>query len=145
MASLAIQQTQIQAIAPIEHTVLSYRSGKPHSSTQVIEYKTTSLGHVTIHQNLKQSMKMETFSTHTDLNLQKQGKKVVTLAMTLMMKTVTMMVGIQKALQSLLLKKNEFQARTLNKYELCTKFSKIAICSKILNSPLYSHKSSNKA
>ena len=144
MASLAIQQTQIQAIAPIEHTVLSYHSGKPHSSTQVIEYKTTSVGHVTIHQNLKQSMKMETFSTHTDLNRQKQGKKVVTFPMTLMMKTMTM-VGALKALQSLLLKKNEFQARTLNKYELCTKFSKIAISSKILNSPLYSHKSSNKA
>ena len=145
MASLAIQQTQIQAIALIEHTVQSYRSGKPHSSTQVTKYKTTSVGHVTIHQNLKQSMKMETFSTHTDLNRQNQGKKVVTLAMTLMMKMITMTVGIPKALQSLLLKQSEFKARTLNKYELCNKFSKIAIRSKILNSPLYSHKSSKKA
>ena len=142
MVSLAILQAQIQAIAPIEHTVLSCPCGKPHSSTQVTEYKTTSLGHVTIHQNLKQSMKMETFSTLTDLNRLKQGKKVATFPMTLMMRMMT--VGIPKALQSLSLK-NELQARTLNKYELCTKFSKIAICSKILNSPLYSHKSSKKA
>ena len=82
MASLAIQQTQIQAIAPIEHTVLSYHSGKPHSSTQATKYKTMSAGHVTIHQNLKQSMKMETFCILTDLNLQKQGRKVETFPMT---------------------------------------------------------------
>ena len=99
MASLAIQQTQIQAIVPIEHTVQSCRSGKPHSSTQVTEYKTTSVGHVTIQQNLKQSMKMETFSTLMDLNQLKQGRKVATFPMTLMMKM--MAVGIQKALQSL--------------------------------------------
>ena len=82
MALLAIQQTQIQAIAPIVHTVQSCPYGQPHSSTQATEYKTTSVGHVTIHQNLKQSMKMETFSILTDLNLQKQGRKVETFPMT---------------------------------------------------------------
>ena len=82
MVSLAILQAQIQAIAPIEHTVLSCPCGKPHSSTQVTEYRTTSLGHVTIHQNLKQSMKMETLRILTDLNRPKQDKKAETFLMT---------------------------------------------------------------
>ena len=82
MVSLAILQAQIQAIAPIEHTVLSCPCGKRHSLTQVTEYKTTSVGLATIHQNLKQSMKMETLRIHTDLNRQNQGRKVATLQMT---------------------------------------------------------------
>ena len=82
MALLAIQQTQIQAIAPIVHTVRSCPYGRPHSSTQATEYKTTSVGHVTIHQNLKQSMKMETLRILTDLNRPKQDRKAETFLMT---------------------------------------------------------------
>ena len=82
MALLVILQVPIRVIAHIEHTVLSCLCGKRHSLTQVTEYKTTSVGHVTIHQNLKQSMKMETFSILMDLNLQKQGRKVETFPMT---------------------------------------------------------------
>ena len=82
MASLVILQVPIRVIAHIEHIVLSCHCGKRHSSTQVTEYKTTSVGHATIHQNLKQSMKMETLRIHTDLNRQNQGRKVATLQMT---------------------------------------------------------------
>ena len=130
--------------ASIERTVQNCPCGKPHSSTQATEYRTTSAGHVTIHQNLKQSMKMETLRILTDLNRQNKDKKEATFLMTL---TITsMMDGIQKAPQ---LSLAECQARTLIKYEPCTNFSKIATStlthSEKLNSPMFSHKSSKTA